>query len=283
MGDLGLPSTRFALQLSWSAMGSNLRYTPVTMSNSQTTPTDILNHHLIGQRYFFPRPSPLPDASYVDVTGARLGCWRSASPSTRPLLVHFHGNGELVHDWRGDFSEWVHAQGFDLYLAEYRGYGASSGTPQLGHMLDDVAAIAAATGTPPQQTVVFGRSVGSLFAIEWVRRFPETRGLVIESGIHDVSERLELRIAPHEMDLVALRHALSERVNHARVLEHYPGPSLFIHAEQDQLVGIAHAECNVAATQGRGRMLRLSRGGHNTILAANVQTYLGELRAFLQS
>ncbi len=263
-------------------MGYNLRYTALTMTNSQASPPDILNHHLIGQRYFFPRPAPLPDASYVDVAGARLGCWRSAPPSTRPLLVHFHGNGELVHDWRGDFSEWVRAQGFDLYLAEYRGYGASSGTPQLGDMLDDVAAIAAATGTPPQQTVVFGRSVGSLFAIEWVRRFPETRGLVIESGIHDVSERLELRIAPHEMDLAALRKALSDRINHARVLASYPGPSLFIHAKKDQLVGITHAERNVAATQGRGRLLHLSRGGHNTILAANVQTYLAELSAFLQ-
>lgn len=243
---------------------------------------DILNHSLIGQRYFFPRPAPLPTATYVEVEGARLACWRSAPPSSRPLLVHFHGNGELVHDWMGDFAEWVTAQGFDLFLAEYRGYGGSSGVPELGRMLNDVGAIARATGVATKDTVVFGRSVGSLFAIEWVRRFPSTRALVIESGIHSVAERLELRIAPYEMDLDVLREALSERVNHARVLQEYLGPSLFIHAEQDQLVGIQHAEENVAATQGRGRLLRLPRGGHNTILGANMATYLSELSAFLQ-
>jgi len=181
----------------------------------------------------------------------------------------------------GDFAEWVSAQGFDLFLAEYRGYGASSGIPELGRMLNDVDAIAKATGSATKDTVVFGRSVGSLFAIEWVRRFPSTRALVIESGIYDVAERLELRIAPYEMDLHVLRAALSERVNHARVLQEYLGPSLFIHAEQDQLVDITHAERNVSSTGGRGRLLRLPRGGHNTILGANAKSYLSELADFL--
>ena len=245
-------------------------------------PIDILNHPLIAQRYFFPRSAPLPGACYVDVEGARLACWRNAPPSSRPLLVHFHGNGELVHDWKDDFAHWAQAQGFDLFLAEYRGYGASTGIPTLGHMLDDVAAIAAATGVAPEQTVVFGRSVGSLFAIEWVRRFPTTRGLVIESGIHNVLERLELRIGPHEMNLDALQRALSDRVNHAAVLERYPGPSLFIHAVQDQLVAIRHAEQNVESTQGKGYLLRLPHGGHNTILGANSAAYLDALSQFLQ-
>ena len=205
----------------------------------------------------------------VDTPAGPLACWRSSPPGERPVLVHFHGNGELVEHWIPGFSEFIDACGFDVFLAEYRGYGASAGRPHLGAMLEDVGLIANALGVPPEQTVVFGRSVGSIFAMEWVRRFPESAGLIIESGIHDVYQRLALRIAPHEIDLPKLKAELERRVNHSAVLSNYRGPSLFLHAEHDQLVTIDHAERNHAAATGPARLVRLPYGDHNSILMAN--------------
>ena len=148
-------------------------------------------------------------------------------------------------------------------------------------MLDDIPMIAEATGSSPNETVVFGRSVGSIFALEWVRRFPQTRALVIESGIHDVFERLALRIAPNEMNLDDLETAIASRVNHGSVLSDFSGPSLFLHAEHDQLVSIAHAERNAAAAGGRAELVRLPHGGHNSVLWENATEYLSKLGAFL--
>jgi acyl-CoA dehydrogenase len=82
-------------------------------------------------------------------------------------VVHFHGNGEVVADWQGGFEDFIGQLGWDLLLAEYRGYGASTGEPQLGRMLDDVKPILCAAG-PPGKLVAFGRSVGSIFALEAV-------------------------------------------------------------------------------------------------------------------
>ena len=242
----------------------------------------ILDHPIIAQRYFFPRSETFPDPVYVSAPGAKLACWRSAPPSDRPVVVYFHGNGEVVSDWISILPQLCEPVGYDVFLAEYRGYGMSTGQPALHSMLEDVELIAQAVGVPASQIVVFGRSVGSIYALEWISRLPETRGLIIESGIHDVLQRLRLRMEPEELGCTdaELRAATHEHVNHKAKLEAYSGPSLFMHAEGDRLVTIDHAHANHAAAQ-RGRLARLPRGGHNDILMANLPEYAHTLRAFL--
>ena len=244
----------------------------------------ILDHKLITERYFFPRPTYFHNPSYVETDQAKLGCWRSAPPSQRPVLLHFHGNGEVVTDWIDLFAPLCQSLGYEAFLAEYRGYGMSSGEPRLAQMLDDLDAIAQEIGVPPSQVVVFGRSVGSIYAIEWVSRFPETAGLVIESGIHDVHQRLRLRVNPHELGCSEeeLRQATNEYLDHGAKLNRYRQPSLFLHAQGDQLVTVDHAQANAAAAQNP--MLKiLPRGGHNNILSANSAEYLESLSDFLRS
>jgi pimeloyl-ACP methyl ester carboxylesterase len=245
----------------------------------------ILNHRLIGERYFFPQRMPLPQCYAVEVPGASLGCWRSAPPSDRPVLVHFHGNGELVHHWIADFAPIIQSWGYDVFLSEYRGYGASTGQPRIAAMLDDLDAIAEAIQVPASQIVVFGRSVGSLFAIEWVHRFPQCRGLVLESGIHDVLERLSLRVSPAELGCTPaeLHAAVQARLNHTRKLNAYTGPSLVLHAQQDHLVDITHGERNHAAAGGKDKtFVAFEHGDHNSIMFANQTRYFGELSNFLK-
>ena len=245
----------------------------------------ILDHDFISQRYFFPRAAPLPDGVYVPTAGGRLGCWRSGPVSDRPVLVQFHGNGEIIQDWMGDWVHWIQAQGFEVFLAEYRGYGGSEGTPRLAAMLDDVAAIVEAVGVPPAQMLAFGRSIGSLYAAEMVHRFPDTGALVIESGISDLSERLLLRVHPSELGCTreALEAAVNEHFNQAQKFGGYKGPSLFLHAEHDHLVGVHHAVANHGASGSEGaQLVRFPNGDHNSILAANVRPYLETLGTFMQ-
>lgn len=245
----------------------------------------ILNHHLIAERYFFPVRATVPDATLVPIDAGHLTCWRSApATSSRPVFVFFHGNGELVEHWRGDFTAAIEAMGYDVFLAEYRGYSGSDGEPQLGKLLDDVVAIAEAVAKSPGEVVVCGRSVGSIFALEWVERFPGTRALILESGIHDVAQRLLLRVDP-VTELGCSREAFVQEVmsrcDHAKKLANYPGKSLHLHTLHDHIVGIDHARRNALAAGARATLHELPRGDHNTILAANASAYLTALRDFL--
>ena len=245
---------------------------------------DILDHDLISTRYFYPQRLELPGAFWVETGGGRLACWRSSPPSNKPILVHFHGNGELVHHWIPDLTPWIQAQGYEVLFAEYRGYGASQGTPKLASMLEDVAAIVTATGVPAKQLVAFGRSIGSLYAIEMVHRFPSTAGLVLESGIADLQERLLLRVRPEELGCsqALFDTALDTLFNQEKKLQSYRNPSLFLHAEQDHLVRIEHAERNHAAAGSADKeLVRFPMGDHNSILMMNYEAYMAKLGQFM--
>lgn len=244
---------------------------------------ECLNSHVIGERYFFPIHQHVSDATMVPTTVGNLTCWRSDPYSERPVVVHFHGNGEVINDWiDSPLTDAVRNAGWEIFYAEYRGYSESDGVPRLLDMLDDSPAILAALGKHPRNVVVFGRSVGSIFAVDWVNRFPQTRGLILESGIFDVHERLALRVTPAELGVaeVEFEEVCKARFDNARSLRRYPNPSLILHTENDQIVSISHAERNAAAAQNT-KLVTFPVGDHNSILAANSTQYLAEVSAFL--
>lgn len=245
-------------------------------------PADLLDHPLISERYFFPRAARPRARLDVDAGDATLACALHRSDPGGHVLVHFHGNGEVVADWQDGFPDAVAAMGWDLLLAEYRGFGASTGEPRLGRMLDDVAAVLRAAG-PPERVVVMGRSVGSIFALEAVARCPGVAGLVLESAVADPLERLRLRLEARELGTTeaALAAAAAARLDHRAKLAAYRGPVLLLHARHDGLVEVDNAE-RLAAWAGERATLRVFEAGdHNSILAENEEEYLELVEDFL--
>lgn len=237
----------------------------------------VLDHRLITERYFFPRPARVPDVVEVPAAdGSTLACARAPGPEGAPTIVYFHGNGEVVTDHLG-MGHVAAALGCGLFLAEYRGYGGSTGTPQLAAMLEDVEAVLDAAGSAPEKTVVFGRSIGSIYALECVRRRPTLAALVLESGIADVHERIALRVTPEELGCTAaeLRAECDRLFDHRAKIGGYSGHVLVIHAAGDHLVDVRHGEQNHEwATAAASRTLSiLPHGDHNSVLMLNEQEY----------
>lgn len=229
--------------------------------------TSIFDHPLISSRYFFPRREAPQNVFSVDVGDCMLGCSRYVTHPDAPWLVHFHGNGEVVADYEPDLVPYVQSAGLNVFLAEYRGYGASTGTPAMVRMLDDVPKVLAAVGAPFERMVVYGRSVGSLYAIEAAFRAPSIRALVLESGIASPLERLLFRIRPDELGLTpeALQEAAKERLDHEAKLKQFPGKTLVLHARHDSMVDHTHAERNASWAQ-HAELVLYDRGDHNNIV-----------------
>lgn len=244
---------------------------------------DLLNHRLISERYFFPRQGTLREPFWVDCDDARLACsYHEIDPAAR-TLVHFHGNGEIVDDWRGDFVSLIAQLGCNCLLAELRGYGGSTGQPQLGKMLQDVVPTIAALGKPASELIFFGRSVGSIFAIEAASRFPEAAGLVLESGIADVLERLLLRVHPQELGVTAqeLAAVVDQKLNHQQKLAAFKGPLLVMHTEHDGLVDVNHGQRLYDWASGPKTLKIFPQGDHNDIMFVNAREYFGLLEKFI--
>jgi pimeloyl-ACP methyl ester carboxylesterase len=241
----------------------------------------------LGARYFFPQRAPLADPWVVPVDGAVLHGWRSPPGGEvgRSTLLHFHGNGEVVADWL-ELAGPIEAAGYALALAEYRGYGGSTGTPAVVALLDDALASFDALGVPPERVVVYGRSIGSLYAVHVAAHRP-VAGLVVESGIADLLERLLLRIEPSELGLSmdGLRAEVARHLDQRAKLARFGGEVLILHARHDDLVRPWHAE-QLAETararpsgDARTRLVLYPHGDHNSIHAYNGPAILTELAA----
>lgn len=248
----------------------------------------VLAHPLIAQRYFFPRPKPLADAAWVETAGARLACYHLRARPGAPTLVHFHGNGEVVGDYVPWWPELLAALqpslGLGVFMAEYRGFGGSTGEVNLLQMLDDVPAVLDAVGQPPSSLIVYGRSVGSAFALEALRQRRQIRAVILESGVADLMVRITLRLSPGELGVTEsqFRQAVDERLNQQAKLADFSGKLLVMHAHDDEIVPVtnAHQLYDWAAQSDRALTV-FERGGHNTLMPRNMDSYLSTLRGFL--
>ncbi len=239
----------------------------------------VFDHPLISDRYFFPRPGSPPQPFYVEADGARLACAQFVTDPEAPTILHFHGNGEIVADW-SDFADAFASVGLNSFFAEYRGYGGSTGTPTLVEMLGDTERVLAASGLEPARVVVYGRSVGSIYAIHLAARVPSIAGLVIESGIADPLERVLMRVSPEELDTTmdALRQQATQWLDHEQKLAEFGGPTLVLHATHDHLVDVDHARRN--ADWSGGELVLYEQGDHNTLLAMNGAAILERVARF---
>src|SRR5262245_703487 len=98
----------------------------------------------------------LPAAGYADPRNAR------------GTVVHFHGNAQnLSAHWR--YVEWLPRRGFNLFVFDYRGYGASEGSPDPKGVFEDSASaldyVRQRRDVDPGRLLVFGQSLGGANAI----------------------------------------------------------------------------------------------------------------------
>lgn len=243
----------------------------------------ILDHPLLSARYFFPFAADFADPFFVAGDGFRLGCRYRRISADAPTVIHFHGNGETVADYVGEFEERIAALGANLLLADYRGYGLSTGTPALAAMLNDVALVVEAAGVDPAQLIFFGRSLGSLYAVHGAALFSGAAGLIVESGIADPLERILLRVTPFELgvDQAGLESAVCEALDQRRKLAAFRGRTLVMHARGDDLVPVSHAERLYAWANAPKQLLILPHGDHNSILATNSDAYFAAVGKFI--
>lgn len=113
--------------------------------------------------------------------GLRLsGWWLPAKPGV-PLngtVLHLHGNGGNLA-WHLGGVAWLPAQGYQVLMLDYRGYGRSEGKPALPAIYQDIDAAMAwldaraqVQGTP---RVLLGQSLGGAMAVHYLATHPEQR------------------------------------------------------------------------------------------------------------
>lgn len=155
-----------------------------------------------------PQPTPAPELEAlradfpghgfeeqrIGVPGASLYALAMTRPDARATVLYFGGNGFRIGRWiRHSAPAWGELP-VDVVFVDHRGYGASTGEPGIGALMDDavavydhVAAWSAGRGRP---VIVHGQSLGSFMAgrVAAERRLD---GLVLESSATTTEEWVE--------------------------------------------------------------------------------------------
>lgn len=93
----------------------------------------------------------------------------STSAGPRPIAMLLHGNAMLAGDWL-DWADDLAAEGLHVLIPEFRGYGASEGSPTRESIVGDAAALLEMARADPRvdgdAIVLYGRSIGGAIAAE---------------------------------------------------------------------------------------------------------------------
>ncbi|MCY1398444.1 putative aminoacrylate hydrolase RutD [compost metagenome] len=214
------------------------------------------------------------DVYFKAADGTRLhGWWLPAKPDVplKGTVLHLHGNGGNLA-WHLGGSWWLPAQGYQVLMIDYRGYGVSQGQPSLPAVNQDVAAaldwLQHAPDVQGKPLILLGQSLGGALAIDYLAEHPEQRQrfqAMVFDGV-PASYRDVGRYAVSTSWLWPLQVPLSWLVPDGDSAIHSidrlgETPKLFFQSIDDTLVPLSNG-ISLYQAAPPPRVLQLTRGGH---------------------
>lgn len=113
--------------------------------------------------------------TFQAVDGTKLNAWYLPAKignggKVRATVLFLHGNAENIST-HFRIVAWLPAEGFNVLVLDYRGYGISEGRPSLSGMQLDIDAamhdLLSHNDIDPHRIVIFGQSLGAALAISY--------------------------------------------------------------------------------------------------------------------
>ena len=210
--------------------------------------------------------------------GIRLHGWfLPAAPPRRGSVLFLHGNAQNISTHIASVA-WLPAEGFDVLLVDYRGYGLSGGSPSLaGLHLDFEAALGALLERPdadPDRVIVLGQSLGGSLAITGLAASPrrgQVRALVVEGALTSYRALAREKLAGFWLTWplqAPLGLTIDDRFRPVDAIgELSPLPVLIIHGAEDRVVPPHHAVALYRAASPPKTLWIVPGAGHLEALA----------------
>ena len=238
------------------------------MINGQDMDLNIINSFLFHPRKSFHNMGTkdiqinINDSVYV---GSRFHLISKSAPT----LLFFHGNGEIATDY-DDIAKVYNQKNINFIIADFRGYGFSSGTPNVentqsdAHIVLDYVLKHLKEKNYNGSLILMGRSLGSVSVLELVKRYPQDfNGLIIESGFAD--EESLFNLIGTTADQAGFKK--EDGFLNGDKIKNYSGPLLIIHAKDDHIIPFSQGELlyNSCPSENKN-LIPIPNANHNNIL-----------------
>lgn len=212
---------------------------------------------------------------------AAIGARFHMAEKTGGNILFFHGNGEIVADY-DELGPVYNRLGINFLVADYRGYGRSTGKPTVTAMMRDCHVIfdfvrkwlSQNNFTGP--TILMGRSLGSASALELAGTYKDlVGGLIVESGFAFAGPLLQL-LGIH---LEALGFKENKGFRNIDKISNFDKPTLIIHAEFDHIIPFSDGQSLYeACPAGDKTLLKIPGANHNDIFIRGLPDYLAAVK-----
>ena len=176
------------------------------------------------------------------------------------LIFYLHGNTRSIKGW-SKYAKDFYRYGYDVVLADYRGFGKSTGKRSEADLLGDMQFVyqKLAEQYTEQHILVYGRSLGSGFACK-IASENKPRYLILDSPYYNF-----LKVVERFLPLLPLRWVLRYHLRTDKWIRHVNCHTYIIHGTRDWLIPIRHSEALQKINPGKITLIRIDGGGHNNL------------------
>jgi len=235
--------------------------------------------------YVFPEHFifPVPPSSYSDTptvlkiktkNGVTLSAIYLSNPKAKYTILVSHGNAEDIgrmYPWLKTFEQ----HGFSIFAYDYAGYGTSTGKPSEKQTYQNIDAaynyLTQDLKIPPQNIILYGRSLGAAVSIDLAARQP-VAAVIVEAAF--VSAYRVLTVWP----LLPF-----DKFNNLAKIKNIHVPILFIHGQKDFIVPSWHGKKLFAAANQPKQAWWVGQAGHNNIVNVAGEKYWQTIMQFVKS
>ncbi|MFX0187940.1 MAG: alpha/beta hydrolase [Candidatus Hodarchaeota archaeon] len=254
----------------------------------------LIDDPRISSVVFYPRKTSIPNDLPHEIKALNfqisedilIGGYCYIKDSNLPTILFFHGNGEIALDYRY-FYELFFECDINLAVADFRGYGHSTGQPIYSGLITDAMPIYIQfkewmiNNNLKNSLFVQGRSLGSVCASEIGSHNPkELNGVIFESGFASIYNMMTRLFGVRSPDITPAN--LSEYSNDTRIKK-FQKPTLIIHGTMDWIIPCEEGKAIFnSIKEGIDKKLVLIEGaGHNDIFSYK-EEYFTPLKGFIK-
>jgi len=253
----------------------------------------FLDEPRISNIVFYPRKVPIPTNLRSNIKALKfqlndeilIGGYFYLQDESLPTILLFHGNGEIALEYQY-FAPVYFEYGVNLAVADFRGYGHSSGEPYYSSLVTDALPIYNKfkkwmdDNNLKDSLFVQGRSLGSVCAAEIGSHNPEDlKGVIFESGFGSIYNMMTRTFKIRDSKVTAEAQEFS---NDTRI-KRFQKPVLIIHGTKDWIIPNTEAKVIYdAIPEGVDKKLVMIEGaGHNDIFSYQKE-YFFPLKEFIK-
>ncbi len=156
----------------------------------------------------------------------------------KATIFVLHGSGSKVANWAG-LLEPLTADGYQLFLMEYRGFGISEGKASHDAVASDADRafeyLIGRDDVKGEPVLVLGQSYGAQLAISIAARYPDEVALLITEGAFTSFRDIAIHTTPPIGKPFTWALFLNP-YDSAELIKGAPMPKLIIHSQDDQVV-----------------------------------------------